>query len=226
MTIVERARSSRPITWLTIIGVLLLPAIIGGLMVAALQNPTKSLDRMTAAIVNLDKPVTVDGQYTPLGRQLSSGLVEGSDEFDSNLTWVISNEKDAAKGLGDGTYQAVVTIPADFSAAATSSGQAIADGGGKAEQAKIQVTTPPDARIADDLITQQLAAAAASTMGTMISEATIGNVLVGFGTIGDKIGEAADGAGTLADGAKDAANGAAALPDGARRLADGANALG
>lgn len=222
---IERARSRRPITLLTLLGVLLLPAVIGGILVAALQNPTERLDSMTAAVVNLDKPVTIDGQYTPLGRELAAGLVEGSDEFDSNVTWVISNEDDAAEGLGDGTYQAVVTIPKSFSADATSSGTALKDGESTAEQAKITVTTPPDGRVADDLITQQIASVAASTMGTMLSEATVGNVLVGFATIGDQIGEAADGAAKLADGAQDAADGAGKLPDGATQLATGAQGL-
>ncbi|MFD5213532.1 YhgE/Pip domain-containing protein [Microbacterium sp. NPDC058345] len=222
---IERARSRRPVTWLTILGVLLLPAVIGGILVAALQNPTERLDAMTAAVVNLDKPVTIDDQYTPLGRQLAAGLVEGSDEFDSNLTWVISNEDDAAEGLADGTYQAVVTIPTSFSADATSSGTALQDGDATAQQAEITVTTPPDGRVADDLITQQIASVAASTMGTMLSEATVGNVLVGFATIGDQIGDAADGASQLADGAQDAADGAAAIPDGATKLADGAGEL-
>ncbi|BDZ39396.1 YhgE/Pip domain-containing protein [Microbacterium suwonense] len=222
---IERARSRRPITWLTLLGVLLLPALIGGILVTALQNPTDRLESMTAAVVNLDEPVTIDDQYTPLGRQLAAGLVEGSDEVGSNLTWVISNEQDAAEGLGDGTYQAVVTIPKSFSADATSAGVALKDGDGTAEQATITVTTPPDGRVADDLITNQIASVAASTMGTMLSEATVGNVLVGFTTIGDQIGEAADGAAQLADGARSAADGAAALPDGATRLADGADGL-
>ncbi|MFB4349152.1 YhgE/Pip domain-containing protein [Microbacterium sp. CR_7] len=216
----------RSLTWLTILGILLLPAAIGGILVAALQNPTERLDSMTAAIVNLDEPVEIDGQVTPLGRQLASGLVEGSDDLDSNLTWVISNEEDAADGLADGTYQAVITIPEDFSAAATSAGQTISDGGGSAEQATIRVTTPDDGLVADDLITSQIANVAASSMGTMLSEATTDNILVGFTTIGDQIGEAADGADQLATGARDAATGAAAIPDGATQLASGASQLG
>jgi putative membrane protein len=223
---IERARSRKPITWLTILGVLLLPAAVGGILVAALQNPTERLDSMTAAIVNLDEPVTIDGQMTPLGRQLAAGLVEGSDDLDSNLTWVISNKDDAADGLADGSYQAVITIPEDFSTAATSAGTAISDGGGKAEQATITVTTPKDGLVADDLITGQLADVAASTMGTMLSEATTENILVGFTTIGDQIGDAADGAVKLASGARDAATGAAAIPDGATKLASGAGELG
>ena len=223
---IERARSRKPITLLTILGVLLLPAVIGGILVAALQNPTERLDTMTAAIVNNDEPVTIDDQYTPLGRQLAAGLVEGSDDMDSNLTWVISNEEDAADGLADGTYQAVVTIPEEFSAAATSAGQRISTGSGSAEQATIQVTTPDDGLVADDLITSQIATVAASSMGTMLSEATTENILVGFTTIGDQIGEAANGADELANGSRSAADGAAELPGGAAQLADGAAQLG
>lgn len=222
---IERARSRKPITWLTILGILLLPAAVGGILVAALQNPTERLDSMTAAIVNLDEPVTIDDQLTPLGRQLASGLVEGSDDLDSNLTWVISNEDDAANGLADGSYQAVITIPEDFSAAATSAGQTISDGEGTPEQATIGVTTPEDGLIADDLITGQIADVAAATLGTMLSEATTENILVGFTTIGDQIGEAADGAFELADGARGAADGAAEIPDGATQLATGASDL-
>uniref|UniRef100_UPI0028AE34EB YhgE/Pip domain-containing protein n=1 Tax=Microbacterium sp. TaxID=51671 RepID=UPI0028AE34EB len=222
---IERARSRRPITWLTLIGVLLLPAMIGGILVAALHNPTDRLEEMTAAVVNLDKPGTIDGQYTPLGRQLAAGLVEGSDELDSNLTWVISNEDDAAEGMADGRYQAVVTIPTSFSKDATSAGVALQDGEGSAEQAEISVTTPPDGRVADGLISQQIASVAASTLGTMVSEATVGNVLIGFKTIGDQIGDAADGADQLADGARSAADGAAEIPGGAAQLADGADKL-
>jgi len=228
--LIERARSHKPITALTLIGVLLLPAVLGGVLVAALQDPTQRLDTMTAAIVNDDEPVTVNGQLAPLGRQLSAGLVDGpgkGDEAkkDENLTWVISNEKDAAAGLKDGTYQAVVRIPKDFSAAAVSGGSAVQDPAKSAEKATISVTTAPQARAADGLIANQIAATAASTMGSEISKSTLQNVLVGFGTLGDKIGEAADGADKLAAGASSAATGAAALPDGATKLADGAGQL-
>lgn len=223
---IERARSRKPVTWLTILGILLLPAAVGGILVASLNDPTERLESMTAAIVNLDEPVEIDGQVTPLGRQLAAGLVEGSDELDSNLTWVISNEDDAKDGLADGSYQAVITIPEDFSAAATSAGQTIADGGGTPERATIEVTTPDDGLVADELITSQIANVAASSLGTMLSEATLENVLVGFTTIGDQIGEAADGAAQLATGARDAATGAAEIPEGATQLASGADGLG
>ncbi|NLP83057.1 ABC transporter permease [Microbacterium sp. CFH 90308] len=217
---IERSRSRRPITWITIVGVLLLPVVIGGILVAALYNPVERLDSLTAAIVNDDEPVTIDGQTVPLGRQLTAGLVEGSDELDSNLTWTISNADDAASGLADGTYAAVITIPENFSAAATSTRP-----GEVPEQATIEVQTPPDSLIVDDAITAQVANAAASTMGSELSSVYLENVLLGFTTLGDELGTAADGATQLADGAQQAADGAAELPGGIAQLGDGASQL-
>ncbi|WP_109211391.1 MULTISPECIES: YhgE/Pip domain-containing protein [Microbacterium] len=219
-TALERSRSRRPITWLTLIGVLLLPVVIGGILVAALYNPVERLDNLTAAIVNDDEPVTIDGQMVPLGRQLTAGLVEGSDDLDSNLTWTLSNAEDAASGLADGTYAAVITIPENFSAAATST-----QPGEVPEQATIEVTTPPDSLIVDDAITAQVATAAASTMGTQLSTVYLENVFLGFTTLGDQLGTAADGASQLADGATQAADGAAQLPGGISQLADGSSQL-
>jgi putative membrane protein len=196
---IERARSRRPVTWLTVLGVLLLPAVLGGILVTALYNPTERLDAITAAIVNDDEPVTVNGQTTPLGRQLSAGLVEGSDDLDSNLTWVLSNDDDAAAGLADGTYDAVVTIPAGFSAAATSSGQALTDPATTTpEKAVIDVQTSAESLLVDDAITSQVTQTAATVMGEQISTLTLENVFLNFTTLSDQIGQAADGAQQLA----------------------------
>jgi len=225
MTLLERARARKPITWLTVVGLLLLPVALGGVLIAALNTPTDRLENMTAAIVNNDDPVTVDGQYTPLGRQLAAGLVEGVED-ESNLTWVLSNDDDAAEGIDDGTYQAVVTIPENFSAAAMSSAQKLSGEDETPEQATIDVETSPDALILDQAIADQLANVATGTMGSTLTEATLSNLLVGFGTMGDQLGDAADGAGQLADGAGEAQDGADELGDGATQLADGIGQLG
>lgn len=218
---IERARSRRPVTWLTLIGVLLLPVVIGGILIAALYNPVERLGGMHAAIVNNDEPVTLNGQTVPLGRQLTAGLVEGSDDLPSNLDWTISNTEDATAGLADGTYDAVITIPANFSAAATSTAP-----GGTPEKATITAQTAPDSLIVDDAITAQVAAAAASVLGEQLSSTYLENVFLGFTTLGGQLGTAADGAHQLADGATQASDGAAQLPAGATALASGASQLG
>ncbi|QRY40214.1 YhgE/Pip family protein [Microbacterium hominis] len=217
----ERARSRRPVTWLTVLGVLLLPVLIGGILLTALYNPTERLGNVRAAIVNNDEPVTINGQTAPLGRQLTAGLVEGSSDVPSNLDWVISNTDDAASGLADGTYDAVITIPQNFSAAATSTAP-----GKTPEKATIQVQTAPDGRVVDGAITATITQTAASVFGSAVSQQYLTNVLMGFTTLHDQLGEAADGADQLASGAQQAATGAAQLPDGATALASGAGQLG
>ncbi len=216
----ERSRSPRPITWLTLLGVLLLPVVIGGILVAALYNPAERLDNLSAAIVNEDDPVTIDGQLVPLGRQLTAGLVEGTDDLESNLDWTISNPEDAAAGLDDGTYAAVITIPQNFSAAATST-----QPGSTPDRAMIEVQTPPDSLVVDDAITAQLAQAAASLMGDQLSKVYLENVLLGFTTLGEELGTASDGAVSLADGAAGASEGAMSLADGVAQLSGGATQL-
>lgn len=217
---VERSRSRRPVTWLTLIGVLLLPAVIGGILVGALYNPTDRLDNITAAIVNDDKAVELNGQLVPLGRQLTGGLVKGADDQPSNIDWVISNDDDAAAGLKDGTYTAVVTIPENFTAASLSTRP-----GETPEKATIDVQTAPDARVVDGAITAQLASTASSVFGTELSSQYLTNVFLGFTTLSDQLGTAASGAHQLADGATQAADGATALKDGLGQLSTGASGL-
>lgn len=217
---VERSRSRRPVTWLTLIGVLLLPAVIGGILVGALYDPTDRLDNITAAIVNDDKAVELDGQLVPLGRQLTGGLVKGADDQPSNIDWVISNDEDATAGLADGTYTAVVTIPENFTAASLSTRP-----GETPEKATIDVQTAPDARVVDGAITAQLASTASSVYGSELSSQYLKNVFLGFTTLGDQLGQAAGGARQLADGASQAATGADGLQDGVGKLSDGADAL-
>lgn len=260
---VERVRFPRRATWLTVVGLILVPLVVGGLMTWALWNPTQRLDQITAAVVNLDEPVTVNGQMVPLGRQLAAALVTGEASADqmtsggssgdgtsggasgtnstsgtsssgttsgsgtvanvsgsdnpASFVWVLSDESDAASGLADGRYGAVVTIPKDFSKAATSpAGDAAA-----ATPATLRIETSPEARPLDGTIAQVIAQAAAGGLGTQLTQSYLDNVLVSFGTLHSSLGDAADGATKLADGATQLSDGATGVADGTASLADG-----
>ncbi|AEG43065.1 YhgE/Pip domain-containing protein [Isoptericola variabilis] len=225
------ARSPRRDAW-RITAVALLPILVLGLLLAALWNPMERLGTVRAAIVNLDEPVELDGQLVPLGRQLAAGLVAGENAGQAtdgsaeavrpagtNYAWEVTDADRARAGLDDGTYAAVVTIPEDFSAAATSFG---GDDAGAARKATIDVATPEGGRVVDDALARIVATTATSVMSSTLTETYVDNVLIGFDTLAEGIGEAADGAGQLADGAGEAADGASQLADGAGQLADGA----
>lgn len=201
-----------------ILGVFLVPLTIAGVLVWSLADPAERLDTVTAAIVNLDEPVEVDGQLVPLGRQLAAGLM--GDEIDTNYDWVITDEAGARSGLEDGAYVAVITIPEDFSASATSfAGDAAA-----AQKAVIDVELSERSRLIDDTISHTIASTAATILSQQLTEQYLDNIYLGFGTLSESLGEAADGAGQLADGQVELADGVVQLADGAQQLSSGAGA--
>ena len=232
---------SRHLGRLAVAGLLAVPLIVGGILTWTLATPTAHLDRVTAAIVNDDEPVTVNGQTVPLGRQFAAGLIAGTDDADpasasaaadgasptdaatdgtpaaSNFDWVLTNADEASAGLGSGRYAAVVTIPASFSAAATSIGGPAA----AAQHAIIEVETTPASAFLDPALTEAVTAAATASLNQQLISQYLDNVYAGFNTINEQIGEAADGAASLSTGATSVADGAAQLAAGTEQLVDG-----
>ena len=218
------ATPSRRITWFTLVGLLLVPVTIGGLLLAGLWNPTASLDTVTAAIVNNDEPVQVEGQTVPLGRQLSAALVEPGETTavgGTTYRWVLTDEGDAAQGLASGEYTAVVTIPPEFSAAATST--ATADG--TPVQATIDVQTSAEAGLIDPAITAALTAQAKRVLGAQITRTYLENLFVGFGQMSTALSSLSDGAAQLDEGVGQLADGSQGIADGAAQLAEGSSGL-
>lgn len=242
----QRARSSGRPSWWTAVGLVLVPLLIGGLLVWALWKPDERLDRIEAAVVNQDEPVTVDGQTVPLGRQLAAGLVTSSGATDaeasgtggssgssdepanvsghdsgSNFTWVITSADDAATGLADGRYATVVTIPAGFSAAATSVGTDPAN----AQQATIDIATSERSRPVDAAVAQAVTSTAVRVLSGQLTTTYLQNVFVGFDTLRDSLSQASDGASQLASGASGLSSGASSVSSGASSLASGLGEL-
>lgn len=214
----ERMRSDKRVTWLTIVGIVLVPLVIGGLLVWALWNPTDRLGDVKAAVVNLDQPVTVNGQVVPLGRQMAAGLLGAKNQ---NFTWVLTDQKDANAGIADGGYVAVVTIPKNFSKAATST----AGTSGAATQATIDVRTSQKSKLVDPAISQAVTTTATGVLNKQLTTTYLENVYVGFNTLHDQLAKAASGAGSLSTGLTQLASGTHQLADGANQLATGADSL-
>ena len=196
---------------ITLAALIFVPLIVVGTLMWGLWNPTDRLNTVTAAIVNNDEPVTINGQLTPLGRLLTAGLVDGGGS-DTNYNWVITNDAGAKAGLESGEYVAVVTIPKNFSEVATSS---FSDASNP-EQAIIDVTSSDKTRLVDDALTTAITSTAVTLLNQQLSASYIENVLIGFSTLSESLGKAATGAHELSSGI-------ASLADGANQLSTGAN---
>ncbi|MEV6306003.1 YhgE/Pip family protein [Actinoplanes sp. NPDC051861] len=220
--------------------ILLVPVLIATVLLAAADSPARQLHTVTAAVVNNDEPVQRDGKTVPLGRELAARLVDHSGD---NYTWVLTDAEDAAAGLDTGEYAVAVTIPANFSAAAVSTGGTDPSA---AEQARVQVTASRATAGVDPIVTRALTGATVETLNRTVVETYLDNVYLGFNGMHDQLGEAADGSdqlvvglgeladgtgdladglGRLTSGSRDLANGVSRLDDGAGRVADGAGQL-
>lgn len=214
----ERVNST-PARWWTLLGLVLVPLLIaGGFLVAGL-NADNRLHDVKAAVVNLDEPVTVHGQYAPMGRQLTANLVDS--ERVENLTWVLDSEANARTGLDSGAYAAMVVIPKNFSAAATSYSGDAKD----AERATIELSTSPVAGVADATLGKAVAMEAATALNESLTSTYLDNIYVGFNDMGKQFTTMADGASQLSSGASDLALGIQQAADGSSKLASGTTAL-
>lgn len=207
-----KATTTRP-TWATVVALLLVPLLVAGGFLWGTWNATPRLRTVQAAVVNLDEMVEVNGQKMPLGRQLAAELV--NSEREQNLTWVLADAKRAAEGLANGTFAAVVTIPEDFSKAATSFSGEPAD----AVQATIRVETSPVTGVSETALGQHIANAASTALNQFLTGEYLKNIYLGFNQMGDQFAELRDGTRTLADGS-------AQLADGAGKAADGSSLIG
>ncbi|WP_350269726.1 YhgE/Pip domain-containing protein [Brevibacterium sp. CBA3109] len=213
----ERANSKRPVTWLSLFGLVLIPIIVAAGFIMATWNSTDRLDTIEAAIVNNDDGAEVDGETVPIGRQLTSGLV---GEEDNNIHWVITDEEDAENGMSDGSYAATLTIPEGFSRAVTSVSDAKS-----ATQTQLDVDVSGVAPAADTQIAQSVAGVARTTFNTKMTETYLDNIYVGFNEIGDQMKDLGDAAGELDDGAEGLAEGTKKSASGAGELSDGMEKL-
>jgi len=211
-TSLDHARTGRSVPWLSLLGLVLVPLAIAGLLVWSLWDPQARLNTVTAAIVNEDVPVEIDGQLAPLGRQLTAGLV-GTD--DTNFDWVITDAADAKEGLADGSYTAVVTIPEDFSANATSFSGDPDD----ARSASVEIVSSDHAKLVDGAVSQAIATAAIGIFNEQLTVTYIEGLLGGYGDLASGIGDAADGASQLADGTRQYTSGVVSLSGGLATIA-------
>jgi putative membrane protein len=204
----------------TLLGLLLVPLVVAGGFLWATWDFDSRLERVEAAVVNLDEPVRLNGQLAPLGRQLAGELVEGAEE--ENFRWTLTDNEDASDGLAAGRYAAVVTIPADFSARATSWSENHAD---EAERATIEVQTSEVSGIADPVVGRAVTAAATRALNNELTEQYLNGIYLGFNQLNKQFGTLADGADKLADGAKDLSGGLSQSATGGRELAGGLDQL-
>ncbi|MQM25657.1 YhgE/Pip family protein [Glycomyces albidus] len=212
-----------PLRSLALAAIVLIPLVYGGLYLWFAWNPYGRLDHMPVAVVNEDQgaTVTTDGETTAIngGDQLVDQL-----KADRIFDWRFTTAAEAARGLDDGDYYMVITVPEDFSARLASLS------GTDPEQATVEF----DLNDANGYVAGIMASTAEAELRNQINTAvyvTFATTIFGDLTdLNQGLTDAAGGAGDLTDGLATAQAGAAGLETGlgdlttgAQQVADGAD---
>ncbi len=211
----ELARlTATPLARLAFIALMCVPLLYGGAYLWANRDPYANLDQVPAAIVDQDAGATLDGDRVDYGKDVAKEAIDGAD-----FKWTETTATDARSGVRNGTYDFVVTIPHDFSAALVSA-QSDAP-----RQAKLTMTTADTNSYLASTIAEQAGKTMRTAVAERVGKQAAKTLLVGLADVRDSLGDAVDGAGQLASGATSAKNGADQLADGTGKLSSGASEL-
>lgn len=210
-----------PMKYLVLLAVIIIPSIYSGILTWSNYDPTGTIDAVPAAIVNEDAPATTaTGDTLNLGRQLTDELL--SNDSSQNFDWSTMGANEAQAKLEKGEVQAVLTIPADFSANVASVSENEAEA---AQRATLTIATNDGSNIISGNIASSLGTAVTDTLASQVSTEYLNNIYAGFTDIHGSLGQAADGASQLADGSTSAQEGSDQLVVGLTDLKSGSSEL-
>ncbi|WP_440447359.1 YhgE/Pip family protein [Ruminococcus sp.] len=184
------------ILMIVLVFIIAIPAIYTTLFLGSMWDPYGKLDNLPVAVVNLDEPVEYEGETLNVGQKLVDKLKD-----DGSLCFNFTDADQAERGLENGTYYMVITVPKNFSENATTLTDATP------KKMELDYKTNPGT----NYIAMKMSETALEKIKTSVAQEVTKTYAE---TIFDKIGEAGDGM-------KDAADGAGEIYDGTEKLADG-----
>lgn len=216
-------------TWLKIVlcAIMIIPMIYACVFLGSMWDPYGQTDQLPVAVVNKDKEVEYNGSTMDIGKQLSDKLAK-NDSMDFNI---VSSSK-AQKGLKDGKYYMIITIPENFSKNATT----LLDD--DPQTMMLTYTTNPQTNYVatkmDESAMAKVKAEISSTVTKTYSKILFKNVKIlskGFKTaaegsqkLSDGVNTAKDGNATITENLNTLASSALVFNDGADSLVKGLSA--
>lgn len=184
------------ILMIVLVFIIAIPAIYTTLFLGSMWDPYGKLDELPVAVVNLDEPVEYEGETLNVGKKLVDKLKD-----DGSLCFNFTDADQAERGLKNGTYYMVITVPKNFSENATTLMDTVP------KKMELDYKTNPGT----NYIAMKMSETALEKIKTSVAQEVTKTYAE---TIFDKISEAGDGM-------KDAADGAGEIYDGTEKLADG-----
>ena len=110
-----KAIFKKPTFIIVMIGISLIPALYNIIFLSSMWDPYGQLSDLPVAVVNNDKEASYNGNTMAIGKDMVSNLKENK-----TLDFHFVDEEEGKKGLENGDYYMVVTLPSDLSEKAAS----------------------------------------------------------------------------------------------------------
>lgn len=204
-----KAIFKKPTFIIVMIGISLIPALYNIIFLSSMWDPYGQLSDLPVAVVNNDKEASYNGNSMSIGKDMVSNL-----EQNKSLDFHFVDEEEGKKGLEDGDYYMVVTLPSDLSEKAAS---ILTD---HPEQMQIDYQTSSGhsfiaSKMSDSAMTQLK-----QNVSTNVTETYTKALFNKMVELKDGMSQAASGSEKLTDGANQLVTGSQTLTTNLHSLAD------
>lgn len=206
---------------IVLVALILIPSIYTVVFLGSMWDPYGNSGDLPVAVVNKDKAVEYNDKKLDVGDQLVKKLKD-NDSLDFHFV----NSKEANKGLKNGDYYMVITIPSNFSKNATT----LLDKNPK--KMVLNYTTNPGTNYVASKMDDSAIAKIKAEVSASVTKTYAETIFTSIGTISDGFAEASDGTQQLSDGMTQLEDGNKTISDNLKVLAsssltfkDGTNTL-
>ena len=206
---------------IVLVALILIPSIYTVVFLGSMWDPYGNSGDLPVAVVNNDKAVEYNDKKLDVGDQLVKKLKD-NDSLDFHFV----NSKEANKGLKDGDYYMVITIPSNFSKNATT----LLDKNPK--KMVLNYTTNPGTNYVASKMDDSAIAKIKAEVSASVTKTYAETIFTSIGTMSDGFAEASDGTQQLSDGMTQLEDGNKTISDNLKVLAsssltfkDGTNTL-
>ncbi|QGW99794.1 YhgE/Pip domain-containing protein [Streptococcus ruminicola] len=216
-----KALIKSPKLWVTMIGVALVPALYNLSFIGSMWDPYGSLDNLPVAVVNEDKTATLNDKKLTIGDDMVDSMSKNKA-----LDYHFVSQKKADKGLKDGDYYMVITLPEDLSEKASS---LLTD---KPKKLNIKYQTTAGRSVVASKMSESAMTKLKDTVSENITKTYTKAVFKSMTSLQDGLKKASDGGTQLVDGSQKLESGSQTITDnlnkaasGSQQLADGSTTL-
>ena len=206
---------------IVLVALILIPSIYTVVFLGSMWDPYGNSGDLPVAVVNKDKAVEYNDKKLDVGDQLVKKLKD-NDSLDFHFV----NSKEANKGLKNGDYYMVITIPSNFSKNATT----LLDKNPK--KMVLNYTTNPGTNYVASKMDDSAIAKIKAEVSASVTKTYAETIFSSIGTMSDGFAEASDGTQQLSDGMTQLEDGNKTISDNLKVLAsssltfkDGTNTL-